>query len=113
MGFVDKQKLKCEDPEQKIVQCWSGTVDEFLWVCLELVDWTIYKNSEKNLDEYATMVTDFISKCMEGCMPTKSICMFPNWKPWMNWEIHCLLKTRHAAFKSDNPDLYRKSKYDL
>eukprot|EP00061_Rhincodon_typus_P017756 g46600.t1 len=31
----------------------------------------------------------------------------------MNREIHSLLKTRHAAFKSDDPDLYSKSRYDL
>ncbi|XP_072434368.1 interleukin-18 receptor 1-like [Chiloscyllium punctatum] len=55
----------------------------------------------------------FNSKCVEGCMPKRSICMFPNWKPWMKWEIHYLLKTRHTAFKSDDPDLYKKSRYDL
>eukprot|EP00061_Rhincodon_typus_P014424 g41430.t1 len=81
--------------------------------CLESVDWTIFKNSAVNLDKYATTVTDVISKCVEDCMPKKSIRMFPNPKPWVNWEIHCLLKIRHAAFMSDNPNLYRKSKHDL
>eukprot|EP00061_Rhincodon_typus_P007493 g29244.t1 len=31
----------------------------------------------------------------------------------MNQEIHALLKTRHAAFKSGDPDQHRKSRYDL
>eukprot|EP00061_Rhincodon_typus_P010802 g35358.t1 len=30
-----------------------------LWDCLESVDWTLFKN---NLDEYSTIVMDFISK---------------------------------------------------
>eukprot|EP00061_Rhincodon_typus_P016633 g44947.t1 len=46
-------------------------------------------------------------------MPKKSIRVFPNREPWMNRGIHCLLKTRHVAFMLDNPDLYRKSRYDL
>eukprot|EP00061_Rhincodon_typus_P011685 g36898.t1 len=39
--------------------------------------------------------------------------VFPNGKPWMNQEIHSLLKPRHAVFKSDDPDPYRKSRYDF
>eukprot|EP00061_Rhincodon_typus_P011283 g36188.t1 len=35
----------------------------------------------ENLDENATTVTDFISKCMEDCVPKKSIQVFPNRKP--------------------------------
>eukprot|EP00061_Rhincodon_typus_P013533 g39962.t1 len=31
----------------------------------------------------------------------------------MNQEVHSLLKTRRAAFKSGDPDLHRKSRYDL
>eukprot|EP00061_Rhincodon_typus_P016067 g44086.t1 len=64
-------------------------------------------------DEYAITLTDFISKCVEDCVPKKSIRVFSNRKPWMNREIHSLLKTRHAAFKSDNPAPYRKFSYDL
>eukprot|EP00061_Rhincodon_typus_P007774 g29795.t1 len=61
------------------------------------MDWTILKNPADNLGEYATSVTDFISTCVEGCMPKKSISVFPNQKIWNNQEIHCLLKTRLRA----------------
>eukprot|EP00061_Rhincodon_typus_P009766 g33521.t1 len=71
------------------------------------------EESAGNVDEHATTITDFISKCMEDCVPKKSIQVFLNRKPWKNQEIHCLLKTRCAAFKSDDPGLYRKSRYDL
>eukprot|EP00061_Rhincodon_typus_P010307 g34502.t1 len=69
--------------------------------------------SVENPDEYATTVTDFISKCVEDCVPKKSMRVFPNHKPWMNQEIHSLLKIRRAAFKSGDLDQYRKSRYDL
>jgi len=39
--------------------------------------------------------------------------MFPNRKPWMNKEIHSLLKVRQTTFKSGDTKRYRKSRYDL
>eukprot|EP00061_Rhincodon_typus_P005450 g24981.t1 len=62
-------KLKWEDPSQKIVQCWSEAVEELLWDCLKLVDWTIFKNSADILVVYATTIKDFISKCIDDCLP--------------------------------------------
>eukprot|EP00061_Rhincodon_typus_P017096 g45646.t1 len=60
-----KQKLKQEDPSQKEVQCWSEAVEDHLWVCLESINWIVFKSSVENLDENATTVADSISKCME------------------------------------------------
>eukprot|EP00061_Rhincodon_typus_P009116 g32347.t1 len=57
----------------------------------------------------ATIVRDFIGKCVEGCVPKKLNQMYPNWTPWMNQEIRSLLKSRFEAYKSGNPDIYRKS----
>eukprot|EP00061_Rhincodon_typus_P017578 g46332.t1 len=98
-----KQKLKLEDPSQKEIQCWSEAAEACLQDCLGSVDLTVFKYSAENLDEYT--ITDFISKHVEDCVPKKSIRVFPNQKPWLNWEIHSLLKTNCAAFKSDSPDL--------
>eukprot|EP00061_Rhincodon_typus_P005148 g24321.t1 len=108
-----KQKLKREDPSQKEVLHWSEALEDDLRDCLDSVDWTVFKCSAENLDEYATTITDFISKCVEDCIPTKSIPMFPIHKPWISQEMHSLPKTRCAAFKSDDPDQHRKSRNDL
>eukprot|EP00061_Rhincodon_typus_P009385 g32854.t1 len=81
-----KQKLKREDPSQ----CWSEAVEDRLRDSLESVGWTVFKCSAENLNKYATTVTDFISKCVEDCVPKKSI------QCWMNQEIHSLLKIRQS-----------------
>eukprot|EP00061_Rhincodon_typus_P012885 g38911.t1 len=60
-----------------------------------------------NLDEYATTDTVY-SKCIENCMPMKSIRTCPNQQPWMNQEMHHLLKTRPAVFKSDDLNLLQE-----
>eukprot|EP00061_Rhincodon_typus_P002980 g18982.t1 len=77
------------------------------------MDCTVIQSSVENLDEYATTVIDFISKYQEDCVPKESIRVFPNRNPWINQEIHSLLKTRRAAFKSGDPDRYRKPRHDL
>eukprot|EP00061_Rhincodon_typus_P003725 g20816.t1 len=108
-----KQKPKRENLSQKVVQCWSESAEDHLRDCLELVDWTMFKCSVEHLDRYTTIVMDFISKWMEDHVSKRSIHVFPSYKPWMNQEIHSLLKTMRAAFKLEDPDLYRTSRYDL
>eukprot|EP00061_Rhincodon_typus_P014140 g40982.t1 len=54
-----------------------------------------------------------ISKYVEDSIPKKSTQVFLNRKPWMSQEVHSLLNTRRAAFKSGDLDQDRKSRYDL
>eukprot|EP00061_Rhincodon_typus_P009634 g33285.t1 len=69
-------------------------MDDLRCDCLESVVWSIFNNSAANLNKHATIITDFISKHVEHCMPKKLIQVFPNRKPWMNREIHSLGKSR-------------------
>ncbi|XP_072365269.1 leucine-rich repeat-containing protein 72 isoform X4 [Scyliorhinus torazame] len=48
--------------------------------------------------------------CVDDCVPKKAARTFPNWKPWLNREIDSLLKDRSELFKTDDPDLYKKSR---
>eukprot|EP00061_Rhincodon_typus_P013788 g40379.t1 len=70
---VYRQKLKQEDPSQKEIQYWSEAAEQCVRDYLGLVDWTVFKYSVENLDEYPTTVMVFISKCVEDCRPKKSI----------------------------------------
>eukprot|EP00061_Rhincodon_typus_P007044 g28320.t1 len=92
----------------EVIQCWSEVADKLLPDCLESADWSIFKNSAATLNEHGTTVTDFISKCVDDCVPKKLIQMFLKWKPWMNWNIHSLLKSRSEVFNSGDPDLCMK-----
>ncbi|XP_055512237.1 uncharacterized protein LOC129709727 [Leucoraja erinacea] len=95
-----RQQLKSALPEVRTVQSWSGEAEEQLQDCLESVDWAMFRDSATDLNEYATVATEFIKKCVEDCIPTKTFRVFPNQKPWMNHEIRILLKTRSRAFRS-------------
>lgn len=59
------------------------------------------------------MVTSYISNCISDIVPTKTVWIYPNQKPWINREVRYVLRARAAAFASGNTDDYKKARYDL
>ncbi len=49
-------------------------------------------------------VTCFIRKCIEDVVPTKTIRIYPNQKPWINSDVRSALSAWTSAFKSGNTD---------
>lgn len=69
---------------------------------------TLFKDFLANLDEYANAITDLISKCMEDCVPKKTIQNFPNQILWMNCLVYSQM-ARSAAFKTNDHKQHNKS----
>ncbi len=46
-------------------------------------------------------------------MPTKTIRIYPNQKPWINSDVQAALSARTSAFKSGNFDDRKQASYDL
>eukprot|EP00061_Rhincodon_typus_P017979 g46943.t1 len=70
--------LQCEfqlsrENERILHEKKYNAAEDRLRYSLDAVDWTAFKCSVENLDEFATTVTDFISKCVDDCVPKKSI----------------------------------------
>lgn len=42
-----------------------------------VLSWSVFNESVANLDEYATALTYFISKCVEDCVSKKMMHVFP------------------------------------
>lgn len=97
-----KNKLKWEDPVQKVMQCWSEETDETLRDRFVSVEWSICKDSMANLSEYATPVTDVNSKCAMGMCQRQSY-KFYQPETRMNCEVHSHmnipLMLKSATFK--------------
>ena len=62
-----------------------------------------------------TSVTGYINKCIDDIVPTVTICIYPNQKPWITGSIRTELKARASTFKErdSNPEAYMKSRYAL
>ncbi|KAI2666723.1 putative RNA-directed DNA polymerase from transposon BS [Labeo rohita] len=55
----------------------------------------------------------FIRKCVEDVVPTKTIRIYPNQKPWINSNVRAALSAWTSAFKSGNPDDCKQASYNL
>ncbi len=69
--------------------------------------------TDDGIEAYSDYVTCFIRKCIEDVVPTKTIRIHPNQKPWINSDVRSALSTRTSAFKSRNTDDRKQASYDL
>ncbi len=66
--------------------------------------------SGDDIEAYSETVTCFIRKCIEDIVPTKTIRIYPNQKPWINSDVRSVWT---SAFKSGNTDDRKQASYDL
>ncbi len=69
--------------------------------------------SDDDIEAYSDTVTCFIRKCIDDVVPTKTIRIYPNQKPWINSDVRSALSARTSAFKSGNSDDRKQASYDL
>ncbi len=69
--------------------------------------------SDDNIEVYSDTVTCFIRKCIKDVVPTKTIRIYPNQKPWINSDVRSALSVRTSAFKSGKTDDRKQASYDL
>ncbi len=69
--------------------------------------------SDDDIEAYSGSVTCFIRKCIDDVVPTKTIRIYPNQKPWINSDVRSALSARTSAFKSGNSDDRKQASYDL
>ncbi len=109
-----RQKLKREAPALRTVHCWSDQSDAILQDCFDHVDWDMFRAaSEDDIEAYSDTVTCFIRKCIDDVVPTKTIRIYPNQKPWINSDVRSALSARTSAYKSGNTDDRKQASYDL
>ncbi len=109
-----RQKLKREAPALRTIQCWSDQSDATLQDCFDHVDWDMFRAaSDDDIEAYSDSVTCFIRKCIDDVVPTKTIRIYPNQKPWINSDVRSALSARTSAFKSGNTDDRKQASYDL
>ncbi len=69
--------------------------------------------SDDDIEAYSDSVMCLITKCIEDIVPTKTIGIYPNRKPWINSDVRSALSARTSGFKSGNIDDRKQASYDL
>lgn len=66
-----------------------------------------------SLNEYTSVITSFIKKCIDDYVLTNTNKVHPDQRFWTHWNIHSLLNARSEVFKKDDTVLHKKTKDDL
>lgn len=103
------QRLKWEQPVTCTVWSWTDQPDADSRHSFCTMVWDVFRiAANNNINSY----TD-VSKCINDIVPQVTVWTYPNQKPCINGEIHSALRVQTAAFKSKDPDEYRKARYEL
>ena len=85
--------------------------------CFDCTDWSVFTDSCDNIDELTDVVCSYISFCEDNVIPTKTVKVFPNNKPWASSALKGLIHNRKNAFnEGDLPkvkDLNREIKSEI
>ncbi|KAK3562124.1 hypothetical protein QTP86_030125, partial [Hemibagrus guttatus] len=65
--------------------------------------------AQRGINTYTSSVLDHINMCIDNVTTVKHVKHFPIQKPWMNSEVHLLLKARDTAFKSGDAEDYSRA----
>ena len=106
-----RQKLKTQ-PVKRTMQKWIPKSTEALRSCFECTDWSTFEHACTDLDKYIDTVTAYISFCVESRIPTWTVCVYTNDKPWFMKEVKNKLVAKDAAFRSGDGEEFRRAKYN-
>ncbi|KAI3354777.1 hypothetical protein L3Q82_004603 [Scortum barcoo] len=99
-------------PTTRTVQVWTEEAFSALQDCFECTDWEVFKEGT-DLDGYTPSVLFYLKFCTDAVLPTKTIKVFPNQKPWLDSTVKPLLKACDAAYRSGDKLAYSIARKEL
>ena len=108
-----RQRVKTVKPVTKTVKVWNSESRDALRGCLECTDWQMFRDACQSLDEYTDVVTSYISFCENSVIPTKTVKIFGNSKPWFNSHMYDIAKKKDEAHKNGDMISKKRAQYEL
>ena len=108
-----KTVLKSEKIQTKEVRIWSEESTSCLQGCFDCTDWDMFKDSCTDIDELTDVVCSYVTFCENMIIPTKTIKVYPNNKPWMSKEVRAHLQQKKFSFNSGGPAEQQVAKREL
>lgn len=107
------KRLKVDSDSVRTVNMWTDSALEELRGCLEATDMNIFREASDNIHEYTDTVSSYIEWCTSICIPSRTIRVLPNQKPWFNADVRIKIKNRSIAFKTGDIMEYKYARYEL
>ena len=99
-----RQKLKRVKPTKASVLQWTPDSIDRLRACLDCTNWD--ELFEGDCNSSTEVITDYISFCIDLCIPVKTVKRYPNNKPWFTSSLKHIIQLKQEAFR--NGDEQRK-----
>uniref|UniRef100_A0AAQ6IRP3 Reverse transcriptase domain-containing protein n=1 Tax=Anabas testudineus TaxID=64144 RepID=A0AAQ6IRP3_ANATE len=98
-----------QPPTIKTVKRWTEGAHLALQGCFEETDWkTLCEPHGEDIDGLTDCISDYINFCVDTQVPTKTICCFPNNKPWVPQDIKAILNDKKKAFRSGDREAAKR-----
>ena len=99
-----RPKIQTDPIVKKSVKVWTTESEDELRGCYECTDWNVLTDSCANVNEAADVVCDYFRFCEDMIIPTKTIKVFTNNKPWITKSIKTLLNEKKFAFQKGDKE---------
>ena len=95
-----RPKIQTEPVAKKSLKVWSPECVDVLQGCFDCIDWGVFFDACDNVHDATEAVSDCISFCEDMIIPTKTINIFPNNKPWITKSLKTTLNEKKSAFQA-------------
>ncbi len=82
----------------KNIKQWTLESIQSLQGCFESTDWDSLLSTSNNINEQVDTVSSYISFCVDNIVPSKTVTIFPNNKPWITKELKEILNRKKRIF---------------
>ena len=109
-----KQRLKRIKPTVKTIKVWNEDAEVSLQGCFDCTDWEVFYESSNSIEELVDVISEYILFCEDTVVPTKTVKIYPNNKPWFNNNIkQKLIQKRTQTSLSQDRSLLKDIQQDI
>ena len=100
-----KQKLQTLKSRKIQVKQWSTDNIDMLKACYECTDWNVLYDVNASLDVNVDICTHYIQFCIDSVIPTKTVKVYGNNKPWLTKDVKEVINKKKASLSNNRTDL--------
>ena len=112
-----QQCLKHTPAVSREVKRWSADSENMLQAALDCTDWSVFRDNTDHINDYTETVLDFVGTLVEDIVPSTTIRVFPNQKPWVDKSVREALNARTSAYNAGlvtgSMDEHKAARYNL
>ena len=99
------QLLKSERPKTITIRQWSEQCIDSLKACFDCTCWDTLFDNSIDINTNVDVCSSYISFCTDMLVPTKSVTVFPNNKPWVTKEVKEVINMKKRSLSCNKANI--------